>query len=83
MARVLKCIGIISYPEHYYLKDGYCMRCEHKKKKRGRNMKIIKKTRVEELLEEANDLSIEDLRDLADGLNALADCLVIEEKERG
>jgi len=49
----------------------------------GEMKKINKKTKVEELLEEANDLPIEDLRDLADGLKALADCLVIEEKERG
>ena len=45
--------------------------------------KINKKTKVEELLEEANDLPIEDLRDLADGLNALADCLEIEESTDG
>lgn len=34
MKKKHKCRGIISYPNHYYLKDGYCMRCGHKKKVR-------------------------------------------------
>jgi len=32
--RVFKCKGIIDYPNHYFLKDGYCMRCGIKKKAR-------------------------------------------------
>ena len=49
-----------------------------KGRKKSMSKKNTVKSKVDELLEEANDLSIDDLRDLADSLNALADCLEVE-----
>jgi len=42
----------------------------------------MKKTKVEEMMEELNDWSIEDLRELADQCNTLADALEEEEDRR-